>query len=87
MTIEKVFVWFLQFRAQSGNNETIVFSASGEDREEAENKIFAYFKSLGPVPGLTPEMMYEWAKTVTPLTPEVKEGVWLLHLTTTVQIG
>jgi len=81
----KVFVWILEIPKQPAP-EKVLFSAVGSDREEAENKIVAYIKSLPPAEGITPELFRQWVKVVAPLTPEVREGVWLLPMTTGVSI-
>lgn len=81
----KVFVWILEIPKQPAP-EKVLFSAIGSDREEAENKIVAHIKSLPPVEGITPELFRQWVKVVAPLTPEVREGVWLLPMTTSVSI-
>ena len=80
--LEKVFVWALNV-PDGDPYKTLVFSATGVDREEAETKIVAYLKAV-PVTAeaaITTEKLIRWVQNVDPLTPEVKDGVWILGVT------
>jgi hypothetical protein len=81
---DKVFVWILEIPNQPAP-EKMLLSAIGSNRDEAENKIVDYIKSL-PIEGVTPEMFRQWVRAVAPLTPEVREGVWILRITTSASI-
>jgi hypothetical protein len=78
---QKVFIWILEIPTQPAPQK-ILFSTSGDDRQEAERKVVAYIEALPPTPSITPDLMRQWVAAVQPLVPEVKGGVWLLHLDT-----
>lgn len=85
MDEEKVFIWVLEIPKQPAP-EKILFSATGTDREDAEGKILAYIRALPPTPELTTELFSQWVRSVDPITPEVREGVWLLHVTSNITV-
>ena len=86
MNEDKVFVWVLEIPKDTGLDK-FLFSAAGSNREEAESKVMAYIESSPALPKeLSPEVLKQWVKTMTPLTPEVKAGCWILQVTGTVSV-
>jgi len=69
----QVYVRILELPTQ----EKLIVSAFGIDRDQAENKVITYFKSL-EVRRIRPELVAQWLKMVAPMTPEVTNGVWIL---------
>jgi len=69
----QVYVRILELPTQ----EKLIVSAFGIDRDQAENKVITYFKSL-EVPRIRPELVAHWLKRMAPMSPEVKNGFWIL---------